>query len=1117
MTSGASSGILIGAASLAGIVLNYAFLLVAGRALGAGAYGALAALLGLLTVVLLPAGALQLAVSREVSRQIASGDVMGADAFVRALVRLAARATLPVVAASLVLSYPLARLLDIPTGPVALAAIGLSAALLTPVAIGAIQGFQRFRALAAMYFLPFALRLLLLGAAVGVGLRLGGAVLAIVVGTVGSTLVALAIIREPVRRAAGVATPAVAPFLRYLGPVLVGLLGIAILTNLDVLIVKARFSSGDAGDYAAASAFAKVAFFLPATILSVLFPRTAARQARGEQTEDILGRALLVTAAFCSLLALFYAAAGRGLVVTTYGSEFVEGGKITGAFALAMGLYSLVNILVGYHLSRSETRFAWIVAGAAPVQLVVLAFVPARLEDIVWANVLVAAALLVAHEVFVDTSVPAFAAGIGHFARAVDRARVRRVTLEGLAVLAAASAVVSLLFLPLVVHLGSMVVGRGDDASGAIASFWWMQHEGGYHLFGSVHHSLTGAPLGWDEGNGSRIQSLVPYYPAYLLTKAVGPIAAYNLVLLSGYVLSAAAMYLLVRYLGGSRPVGAWAGLVYVLFPWHLVRTPHASLVHLEFLPLLVVALVAAARRPSLLRLSLVGLVTLVCWLTAGYFGAMALVAASAFALSFFLTLPVRRAAVAFAGTVGSALAATLFVAFLSLISGFGRGAGLERAVGDLSIYGLRPLELAVPAAGNLVVGHRLESFLGARLHGSNPTETSNYLGWLTIVLALGWVVVAWRRRALLAPRVRFASAGLVAVLVAALLFAMPSPVGVLGHLVSTPSRLVWEVVPAIRVPSRWTALAMTALVPLAALGLQSLLERFGERRRMLALALVGIAALVSFLELSVSPTKPHYRTQPLPTEYAALERTPPGIVAEYPLGVSNDHIVWQTIYRRPLMNNADFGTPADDAERAVLDPSAPGVAGTLALLGVTAIVTHSDALDYIAGAPKVPNARWGPGYKLVGRSSDGSSTWQVVAPPAPALVTLPSGFGQPEPPVGGAVGFPLVAAGGVGYVELRANNARVIDLAFDARSPGGREQVLRISDEQSEVPFTLQGRRSISVRVAVPEGTSRLLVKTDPAATSTDDAITVFSPRAVAASGGPQLHAELVSSDPGF
>jgi hypothetical protein len=1080
-------------------------------------------LLGLLTVVLLPAGALQLAVSREVSRRMALHDVAGAEGLLRALVRLAGLTTLPIVGAGLVLSLPLSHVLGISTGVVALTALGLGAALFAPVAIGAIQGFQRFVALAAMYALPFALRLLLLAAAVGAGLRLGGAVLAIVVGTLGSTLIALLLIRDPLQPEAEAVRPDLGPFLRYLGPVLLGLVGIAVLTNLDVLIVKARFPSGDAGDYAAASAFAKVGFFLPATILSVLFPRTAARQARGEETEDILGRSLLITAGFCAALAVFYAAAGRGLVVTTYGSEFFEGGKLTAAFALAMGLYSLANILVGYHLSRGEPRYAWIVAGAAPVQLAVLALVPTRLPDVVWGNVLVATGLLVAHELFVDTSVPAFRTGFAHFVRAIDRARVRRVTAEGLVVLLGMTALVCALFLPLVLHLGSMVVGRGDDAAGEIASLWWMQHEGGYQLFGSVHHTLTGAPFGWDDGNGSHIQSLLPYYPAYLATKIVGPIAAYNLVLLSGYVLSGAAMYGLVRYLCCSRLVCAWAGLVYVVFPWHLVRTPHASLVHLELLPLLVLGLVAAARKPSWLRFLLVGLVTLAAWLTAGYFGAMAFVATAAFAAALLLLRGVRRGASVFAGLVGSALGATVLVALLSIVSGFGRGAGLQRAVSDLSIYGLRPLELVVPAAGNLVLGDRLGPFLGRHDHGSNPTETSNYLGWLTIVLALAWVVIAWRRRRGMTMRVRLASAGLVAILVAAFAFAMPSPVGVFGHLISTPSRLAWEVVPAIRVPSRWTALAMTALVPVAALGLQAIYDGIAARgaRKGLRPAAVGVVALamaVSFLELSVSPTKEHYRTTPLPAEYAALARTPPGVVAEYPLGVSNDHIVWQPLYKRPVMNNADFGTPADDAERAVLDPSGPGVPQTLALLGVSAIITHPDALDYIAGAPKVPNASWGPGYRLVGRARDGSSTWQVVARPAPALVTTPGGFGDPQPPVRGEVGFPLLSPSGVGTFEIRTKEAGTVRLAFDAIPPKAHTtQVLRLADEQAELPFTLHGRTRVSVLVDVPAGTSLLLVKTDPAATSTEDAITVFTPRAEKASGEAQLHAEPVSSDPGF
>ena len=282
--SGARAGALIAAASLVATGFNYVFLLAAARLLGSEDYGALAALLGLLTVVLLPTGALQLAVSREVSRRLAVGDTAGADAFARSLLRLGLMVTGPLVALALVLVVPLRELLNIDsTGAVALAMSGLVIALAFPIAMGVLQGHQRFRAVAAMYLFPFAVRLALLAVVAAAGFKLGGAVFAAVAGGVVSALVALGLLREPLRRGARAARPALTPFVHYLWPVVVGLVGLAVLTNVDLLVVKARFSAGEAGQYAAAAAFAKIAFFLPAKILAVLFPRTAARQARGEE------------------------------------------------------------------------------------------------------------------------------------------------------------------------------------------------------------------------------------------------------------------------------------------------------------------------------------------------------------------------------------------------------------------------------------------------------------------------------------------------------------------------------------------------------------------------------------------------------------------------------------------------------------------------------------------------------------------------------------------------------------------------------------------------------------------------------------------------------------------
>ena len=1074
----------------------------------------------MLTVVLLPTGALQLAVSREVSRHEALGEPDQADAFGRAMLRLGLIVTAPLVVVALLSTVPVADVLDIDaTAAVALVMASLAAALVTPVAIGALLGYQRFYAVALLSVLPFALRLLIVAVSAAAGYRLGGAAAATLVSAVATALIAISLIRARLTRAARSARPALTPFLRYLWPVFVGLLGIALLTTVDLLVVRARFDPTDSGAYAAASAFARIAFFLPATILAVLFPRTAARQARGEETSDILGRSLIVTAGFGLLMALFYGMTGRGLLHTSFGGEFAEGGKYLVLLTISMTIYSLANVLVGFHLSRDERRFAWIVAAAVPVQIAVLALVPATIENLILANLVVGGVLLAVHEIVVDSSVVAVIAGARHFAVQAAHWRSRDVVRESAVVLAAAVVLVAILFWPLVIHLGSTVVGPGSDATAAMWTLWRMEHEGGYHVFGVTHHTLTGAPFGWDEGNGLNLQALLAYYPAYIAAKVVGPVAAYNLVVLSGYGLSGAALYLLTRYLGCSRLVSAWAGIVFVTFPWHLVRTPHGSLIHLESLPLLLAALVATCRRPTFVRFAVVGVLTMAAWLTAGYIGVMALVATCAFAGTAALTMPWRRGATVALGSIGAALGATMFVGLLSIVSGVGRGVGLNRVASDLSQYGLRPLELVVPPAQSLVAGRWLDSFWEGRFHGSNPTEISNYLGLLTIGLAAGWIAVAVRRRGVLERNLLVASVGLVATLAAAVLLALPSPIDAFGRAVPMPSRLLWEIVPAIRVPSRWVALAGTALVPLAALGLHSVYRALQHRgRRNLATTTVALVIVGSFLELAVNPAKPRFRTT-VPPEYVALESTPPGIVAEYPLGLDPDQLLWQRTYGRRFLGGVPEGTPsqADDARRALIDPAVTGTAEALALLGVTAVVVHPDALETVDGPVLDTSTGLGSGYRLVAKAPDGTSVWRVTVPAAPALVTYGGGFGNPTWSRGtGVVGYPLVAPSGVATLEFTARAPAVVRLTLEATPPAS-SRTLRMADETHELSYPLDGQTRVSALVAVPRGRSYVLVKTDPPATSEADAIVVSAARATRAAGKPALEAVPISPVPGF
>jgi hypothetical protein len=316
----------------------------------------------------------------------------------------------------------------------------------------------------------------------------------------------------------------------------------------------------------------------------------------------------------------------------------------------------------------------------------------------------------------------------------------------------------------------------------------------------------------------------------------------------------------------------------------------------------------------------------------------------------------------------------------------------------------------------------------------------------------------------------------------------------------------------------------MTALLPLAALGLQAVSRSLATHSRSLAVSVVGLAMVVSFVELSIHPAKPRFRTVPTPPEYTVIDRTPPGILAEYPLAQSDVYRFWQREHRRPLLNGAPPGTQADYARLMLLDPTQQGTAASLSLLGVTAITLHKGALSDAEIQAREPNGS--DGYRLVASYPheqsiwypDGASVWQVTAAPAPALVTLPGGFDKPHLGADGVAVYPLISSAGVGVLDFTARSAGLVKLVFDATPPpGAKAATLRVADSKSEQAFPLAGRTPISVLVAIPRGQSQLLLKTDPPPTSTADAISISIPRAERASGAAVLHADLVSPDPGF
>lgn len=390
-----------GAVVLAGLLAwnagNYAFFLIAGRLLGPSDYGLVAALLAVSVVVLVPCGALQYGIARRVAGT--PGDALARGAvYRRAWWRALVVSTALGAAAALVLGAAGLAGVD-GMGPL-LATIPILAPMgVLMLSLGQLQGEERFGPLAVSMGLIGAPRPLLILALALLTSATYAALLGSALASVAAAAAAAAFTWRLLRHAPAPDASEWRAFSRTLAPLAVGLTGIALLTNLDVVVAKLALDDVEAGQFGAIAVLAKAVILVPQTTSVVLLPRIAARRAAGRDTGPLLllGLASAVLAGgLGSLVCLF---ASDPIVRITFGEEYTDNAGLLPAFVAASALLGGLTVLVNHHASRQADRFVWMVGGLAVVQVAAFALFHSRPEALIAVDAAVAGIGIVVHEI----------------------------------------------------------------------------------------------------------------------------------------------------------------------------------------------------------------------------------------------------------------------------------------------------------------------------------------------------------------------------------------------------------------------------------------------------------------------------------------------------------------------------------------------------------------------------------------------------------------------------------------------------------------------------------------------------------------------------------------------
>jgi hypothetical protein len=493
---------------------------------------------------------------------------------------------------------------------------------------------------------------------------------------------------------------------------------------------------------------------------------------------------------------------------------------------------------------------------------------------------------------------------------------------EWVETLVAATILLVVMTWPTVPHLST--VGRLDSGDGKF-SIWnvgWIGHalltDPRHVLDANIFHPHTGT-LAYSELN---LVAGVLGLPGFAATRSA--IAATNVAILLGLLLSFAVTWLLVRRLTASHGGGLVAATAFTFCPYLQAHTAHVQLLMVFGVPLVFLAFHAFRDDPRTARAAWLGVTLAIAGLACAYYGIFAGLGLGV------LTIGMARGerrywiGLAAAAVVAALVTLPVFVPYLSA----------RRAVGATASVNVEEIRSwsATLASWRSSPGNIHEAMTGVLA----PAPESLFPGFLTLALAIAGLVHVVRRGGTGERRV---AAAYVAVLVFACWASFGPDAGLYA--------LLMKVVPAIgflRAPSRLGLLVMLSLAVLAGYGVRAV----AAKRSWIPMALVPLVAVeLGSLPWSVVPVDPH-----VPEAYRILAGSPRGALVEFPFKYKRqdfpahaEAMFNSTYHWQPMVNGYSDVIPQDFVDlagpiNAFPDPESFEL---MKRLGVRYVIWHFD------------------------------------------------------------------------------------------------------------------------------------------------------------------------------
>jgi hypothetical protein len=443
--------------------------------------------------------------------------------------------------------------------------------------------------------------------------------------------------------------------------------------------------------------------------------------------------------------------------------------------------------------------------------------------------------------------------------------------------------VISLInFWPLTTNITTTVAGTGGDIYQMLWHIWFV----GNSIF-SAHQSIWSTNLVfWPVGANLIYETMIPIASALAYPfSAISLEFSYNLIFFFGFVLSGIGMFILADYITENRYAAFFAGLVFTFSAFHIAQAyGHLEYANLEWVPLAIYFFLRMIRENDK-YLNAFGVSA--CMVLTMFMGdieqaIMVFIAMLIIALWYAIGKESRVKIInrQFILSVAAFFVITFLIgiwAFIPILQGILAPGGLStaNALNDVQhnmLWSADLFSFFLPGYDNGIFHNISLSYID--IYHGNVGETSTYIGYSVIALALLGLYKDWRKHAMW-----------IAIAAIFLILALGPIIQIGGVSTGVPSLYYLlkyiPVVEIIREPGRFDLIATLALSILAAFGVKELHGRIASAKESdLRLKRIGAICLISLLfliENNGMPLSASFASQitttvqPIPSFYSEL------------------------------------------------------------------------------------------------------------------------------------------------------------------------------------------------------------------------------------------------------